>query len=217
MGRHRVRVVPPAGWEVLEHDRQHLFRSGEMAIALTDLGPADTRGLVRDIQVARTVWLSGRRKDAFARVRELHGPPLRFASDQERTDYWRDWYDTVYDVGRVDSAQIGIAFDGLVERTQQLPRVSRASTVEYVLESWPQSERNEIAQMDRPLHSGGQWYQLRIWNRVSHMDEKRVAFLDDRGYFLVLAIERGPIEVTGPVFEGLLSSIEVASDSGATP
>lgn len=39
VGAHRVRLVPPAGWEHLDHGQQHLFRFEEMQISLTDLGP----------------------------------------------------------------------------------------------------------------------------------------------------------------------------------
>lgn len=41
VGRHRVRVVLPRGWEHLDHGRQHLFRFGEWQLSLTDRGAAN--------------------------------------------------------------------------------------------------------------------------------------------------------------------------------
>jgi len=216
IGAHRVRLVPPAGWEVLEHGRQHYFRDGERQVSLTDLGPASSEGMVCELRAARATWLAGRRRDAFARVRDLHGPPLRFATSDQRADYWRTWNDIVYDGERVDSAAIGVAFDELLQRTGKLPRVAPESMLEYVLESRPQAWRREIARRGSRLVHGREWTELHTWDRVSHLDPSRVAFLDDGGYFLVLAVERGPIDVTGPAFEGLLTTMEVAPETTRT-
>jgi hypothetical protein len=213
VGAHRVRMVPPVGWEVLEHGRQDYFRIGETQLSLTDLGPATPEGMVRELRAARTIWLAGRRKDAFARVRTLHGPPLRFASSSQRLEYWRNWYDLTYHGDTVDSAAIGAAFDGLIQGIDRLPRVAPESMIEYVLETWPDAGRREIARRSQRVLHGHEWTELETWDRVAHMDPRRVAFLDDGGYLLVLAIERGPIEVTAPAFEGVLSTIEAAPET----
>ncbi len=42
IGRHRVRLVTPRGWEHLDHGRAQLFRNGEWELRLEDLGPATT-------------------------------------------------------------------------------------------------------------------------------------------------------------------------------
>ncbi len=217
VGTHHVRLVPPAEWEVLEHDREHVFRRGEMAIDLVDLGPAGAAGMVRDLHDARAVWMKGRRLDAFARVRALRGPPLVFATSDERAEVWREWYDATYDPGRADSAAIGLAFDELGDRVRRLRPVPRASLVEYVLESFPQAERNQIEQQSQRPVNGRQWTEVHTWNRISHLGRSRIAFVDDGGHVLALAIDRGPIEITGPVFESLLGSIEVKPDSSRTP
>jgi hypothetical protein len=213
VGAHRVFLVPPIGWEVLEHGRQAHFRNGEMQISLTDLGPATSEGMVREIGVARAIWIAGRRRDAFARVRTLQAPILRLASSDQRAAFWQDWYAVTDAVDRADSADIASGFEVLIQGAGKLPEIPPPTMTEYVLETHPQADRREIAEQTRPVLHGRAWTELETWNRVSHLDPSRVAFLDDGGYLLELAIERGPIEVTGPVFEQLLSSIEATTVS----
>ena len=138
VGVHRVRVLPPPGWEILEHGRQHLFRNGEMQISLIDLAPA------------------------------------------------------------VDDSSF------------QAPRAIQTA---YVLASFRQSERHEIAHRERRPVEGRTWNEVQTWSRVSHLDPGRVAYLENRGHFLVLAIDHGPIEATAPVFDSLLTTIQVMADS----
>lgn len=215
VGVHRVRLIPPAGWETVEHGREHLFRKEEMQVTLADLGPATVEGMVRELESARTVWLAGRRKDALAKVRALHGPPLSFAPAGGRATYWRHWNDRLYDGTWADSAAIGLSFDDLIEATEDLNEASSDNKASYVLATFAQPWRKEIADRDQRLVQGSVWTEVHTWNRVSHMDEGRVAFLENGGRFLVLAIDRGPIEVTGPVFEELLATIEVLADSAS--
>src|SRR5207247_915080 len=63
VGRHRLRLVPPRGWEHLDHGRQQLFRSGEAELSLEDYGPATPRGLAAALREAERLWLAGRRND----------------------------------------------------------------------------------------------------------------------------------------------------------
>ena len=41
VGSHHVQFLLPAGWEHLDHGRQHLFRHGEAQLLMRDLGEAD--------------------------------------------------------------------------------------------------------------------------------------------------------------------------------
>src|SRR5262245_48930909 len=215
VGVHHVRLVSPADWEVLEQGRQHLFRRGEMEITLLDMGPATTQGMLRELNAAHAVWLAGRRKDAFERVRTLHGPPLSVATSEQRAQYWAHWYDPLPYPNEADSAAIGVAFDDLIRATRELPEAAPGAMETYVLESFPQADRSEVSSRTRRRFHGRDWTELRTWSRISHESPGRVAFVEAGGYLLVLAIERGPIQVTGPVFEGLLGSLDVAADSVA--
>jgi hypothetical protein len=72
--------------------------------------------------------------------------------------------------------------------------------------------RREIAHGSRRSLHGREWAELETWDRVSHMNRARVAFLTAGGHVLAVAIESGPIEQTGPAFEQLLQTVEVVSE-----
>lgn len=142
IGAHRVRVVPPRGWEVIEHGRQHLFRNGESQVSLTDVlqpAPEDT---------------------------------TREQSSDEK--------------------------------------------VAFVFGTFSQSDRREIARRDERPVNGRLWTEVHTWNRISHMDPARFAYAEAGRRFLVLATDRGPIEVTGPAFDTLLATIEAETDTSGT-
>jgi len=69
VGRHQVRFTIPDGWEHLDHGRAQLLRLGEAQLTLADLGPVSAEAMARELEGARALWLSGRRLDAFERVR----------------------------------------------------------------------------------------------------------------------------------------------------
>lgn len=213
VGVHRVRFTPPPGWETLAQGRQSFVRRGETSISLTDAGPASARGFLRELRAARAIWLAGRRKDALARVRSLGGPPLRFATSDQRTEFWKTWNDVTYREEAADSASIGLAFDDLVRRSNLLPRVAPASLEEFVLERWSDAGRREIRSRGTPLFHGRAWTELTTWSRVSHLDPRPVAFLDNGGYLLVVGVERGDPAMTGPAFERLMRTMVVLSDT----
>ena len=209
-GRHRVLLRPPPGWEHLDHGREHVFRSGEMSIVLEDLGPASREGLARELREARDVWLQGRRKDAYARVQALHGPPLLFASPETRAAFWGPWTDVSSLHEAADSASIGRALDALIDGTRSLPDVSPEAMAGYAVGmASTSSPRGETARQGPRVIHHASWYEVETWDRVTHLMRSRLAVVDDGGFILCLRIDRGQIERTGPVFESLLSSIRI--------
>ena len=209
VGRFNLGLTPPPGWEHLDHGRQQLFRIGETELALEDAGPVTARGLTRELLEARELWMAGRRRDALARVRTLHGPPISLMPSQARADFWRPWTDVTYIPDLVDSASLGGAFDELIREADALPPIPDARIVEYVLGQLPGADRREVAHSDSLKIHGADWLSIETWNRVSHMDRQKVAFLDVDGYLLLLTSRRGPIEQSGAAFDSLLGSIEV--------
>jgi len=209
VGHHRLHLAAPLGWEHLDHGREQIFRRGEMQISLADLGPASSEGLVREVGDARALWLEGRRKDAFARVRELQGPPLAYASSDQRLGFWRTWRDVLALHDHADSASIGAAFDSLVEGAKRLPPLTPEWIAGYALERTSDTRRREVAKSSRPVVNDSEWIEIETWDRVTHLDRSRLACVDDDGYLLALWIERGPIERAGPTFNALLGSIEL--------
>jgi hypothetical protein len=215
VGHHLVHLTPPAGWEHLDHGREQLFRerAGELEISLADLGPASRRGLALEIEAARGMWLAGHRKDAFERVRELHGPTLAFAPGDSRTRFWSQWNEVTYLGDHADSATVARGFQALVDGTRDLAPDSLELMSAYALETTEEQQGREIVRQERRTVNGATWSVTDTWGRVAHGDRRRIACLDDGGFLLVLRTKRGPVERTGLVFEGLLQSIAAEADT----
>ncbi len=211
VGHHRVRFVLPVGWEHLDHGRQQLFRQGEAQIPLVDLGPATREGMLHELHAARNLWLAGRRRDAFERVRELRSPALRFAPWQRRLEFWTPWTDATYSPETADSAAIGPAFDALIQSTHALPDETPDLLLAYVDALTTDRLGREVHSRKRVTLHDSDWMDVETWSRVSHMSRSRTAFVVNDGYLLVLAMDRGLYEQTRPAFEQLLASLVVSS------
>ena len=209
VGEHRVRLATPRGWEHLDHGRAQLFRNGETELRLEDLGAATPHALAAEIRAARETWLTGRRRDAVARMRTLDGPVLAFLAWQRRADFWRPWSDVAYVPDPVDSAALGGAFDAMIDGAEALPEVSPDHLVEWVLERDDQAALREIARLDSLTIHDARWTSIETWSRLTHGDRHRTAFVLDGGDLLALSIERGLPESTLGAFDSLLATIEV--------
>lgn len=215
LGRHRVRFTVPRGWEHLDRGRQQLFRNGETRLSLEDLGPATREGIVRELRDAEGLWRAGQWMVAFARVRELHSPTLRYASSEQRLDFYREWNDATYVPAAADSAAIGPAFDALIDGAAKLPALGEASLLEYALENAFSMRGMEIERQEKRSIHGAEWTVVEIWDRVSHLWRLRLACVEQDGYLLALWTQMGRFELSGPAFDALLASIEVLPPSGA--
>ena len=215
VGHHRVGLTPPSGWEHLDHGREQLFREreAELEISLADLGPATQRGLELEIGAARAMWLSGHRKDAFERVRQLHGPALVFAPDEARARFWSQWNDVTYLGERADSAAVARGFQSLLDASGGLAPDSLEQMATYVLQTTEDQPGREIVREERRTIHGATWIVVDTWSAVSHMDRRRIACVDDGGYLLALRMKRGAVERAGLVFEGLLQSVVAEPDT----
>jgi len=210
VGRHHVRFTLPVGWEHLDHGRAQLLRLGEAQLTLADLGPVSAEAMARDLEHARALWLSGRRLDAFERVRELRSPALRYASSDQRSAFWRPWNDVAYVPAAADSAAIGPAFDALIRGTRSLPSPTPDLLYQYVADVAMDSRGLEIAARERQGVNGQDWAVYELWNRVSHGSRTRVAFTVDDGDLLALTMDRGVYEQLEPAFVSLLASLQVS-------
>jgi len=216
VGRHRVRLDLPSGWERLDHGRQQMFRQGEVQFVLEDLGPASRDAVAGELREAQRLWRAGRRPDALQRVRDLHGPALHFATPDQRTAFWRPWAGATHFHDQADSLQVEAAFAALLAGLDALPEATPADLRQYVLALTADLARNEVAtETGRTIH-GSAWVVLELWDRVSHMNRSRVALLESDGHLLVLRTDMGPIEMTGPAFESVLASLMVLARSPGT-
>ena len=209
IGRHHVRFTLPDGWEHLDHGRAQLLRLGEAQLTLADLGPVSAEAMARELEGARSLWLSGRRLDAFERVRELRSPALRYASSDQRAAFWRPWTDVTYVPSAADSAAIGPAFEALIRGTGSLPSPTPDLLYQYVADMALDSRGLEISSRERRSLHGLDWMVYGLWDRVSHGRQIRVAFTVDDGDLLALTMDRGVEGELAPAFEKLLATLEV--------
>jgi len=214
VGHHHVRFALPAHWEHLDHGRAQLFRNGEAQLTLADLGPVSVEAMVHELERARGLWLSGRRRDAFEQVRELESPSLRYASSDQRAAFWRPWNDVAYAPAAVDSAAIGPAFDALIRGVRTLPSPTSDLLYQYVADRSLDARGLEIAARERRSVDGREWAVYELWNQVSHGSRVRVAFTVDEGDLLALTTDRGLDEQLAPAFKSLLASLEVSPAAG---
>lgn len=213
VGHHRVRLSPPEQWEHLDHGRAHVFRKEETQLVLEDLGTASRHGMVREIEAARSIWLEGRRADAFARVRDLRGPSFSYTTSHARAVFWQPWWNMKAAFGGPDSASIGIAFDSLIARTEGLAPDSPDAMTRYAIEKALDGRRYEVAQRGKRSIGGREWAVAETWDPVTHLDRRRFAACDNDGYLLALRVERDPVGVAGGAFERLLGSIEILPEA----
>lgn len=210
VGRHHVRFVLPRGWEHLDHGRQQIFRVGESQLALTDLGPATDDAVVRELRAAAALWRAGRRRDAIERVRTLRSPAMRTAPPARLAEFWRPWSDATTSPEQASDADVAVAFDSLVAGTRALAKPTADELLAYALAATTERTDREIeARQLRAIH-GRTWTVVEAWNRVSHQDRWRLAYVVNDGNLLALAMDHGPFDQLGPGFEALLASLEVS-------
>ena len=209
VGHFRVRFTVPKEWEHLDRGRQQLFRFGETRLSLEERGPATREGITREVRAAERLWRDGQWMVAFARVQNMQSPTLRYATSDQRLDFYREWNDATYVPASADSAAIGPAFEALVDGAAELPELSHASLVQYSLESTFDMRRMEIARQEQKSIHDAEWTDVLLWDRVSHLWRLRLACDEKDGYLLVLSTEMGRFELADPAFDALLASIEL--------
>ena len=217
IGHHRVRWTTPKGWEALDHGKQRLFRFAEAQISLVDMGPATAEAMIAELKAAERLWRDGRREDAFSRVRSLRSPVLRFATSDQRLDFWRPWHNVTYVPSRAQDYEIGPAFEALIAGATDLPPVSPALMLEYVLTALENRGRRVVARREPRLVHDSRWVVVEMWDPTTHLNRSRLAFLVNDGCLLVLAMDRGVYEQAGPAFDELLASLEVERPKAAKP
>ena len=209
VGHHRLRFAVPTGWEHLDRGRQQLFRNAETRLSLEELGPATREGIVREVRGAERLWRQGQWMVAYARVHEIQSPTLRYASSDQRLDFYREWRNVTYVPTVADSARIGPAFEALVTGAAELPEPSTASLLQYSLERAFDMRRMEIARRENKSIHGAEWIVVEVWDRVSHLWKLRLACVEKDGYLLSLSTQMGQFDLAAPAFDALLASIEV--------
>lgn len=209
VGWNPVRFATPAGWEHLDHGREHLFREGEAQISLADHGPVTPDAMAREIRAAERLWLDGRRADAFRRVLGLRGPVLQFTSEDRVKGFWAPWLRATSGPGDPDSLAVGAAFAALVAGADSLARPTAEQLRQYAFSLACDPRRSEVERLEPRVLRGAEWTDVRAWDRTSHLNRSRFAFTVNDGYLLVLKFDHGLFEDAEPAFEALLGSLEV--------
>jgi hypothetical protein len=215
VGRNPVRFVLPRGWEHLDHGREQLFRTGEAQISLADHGPVTREAVAREIRAAERLWRDGRRADAFRRVLDLRSPVLQFTSEARAKDFWRPWLEATSGPGDPDSLAVGAAFAALVAGTDSLAQPTAEQLQQYAFALASDPRRSEVERLESKTLHGAEWTDVHVWDRTSHLNRSRFAFMVNDGYLLVLQSDRGVFERVEPAFEALLGSLEVGARPAA--
>jgi hypothetical protein len=217
IGHHRVRLVVPAGWEHLDHGREQIFRRAEMQMSIEDLGPADPKGMERELLAALQWFREGRTKDAFERVRHLRGPSLRSAASERRAKYWAPWYEVTRLSEPIDTFAVARAFGAMIENTRALDDVTPEDLVGYVLSSGDDRQRRTIGNETRRTLGNVRWIEAETWDTVTHLLPRRIACANNRGFLLVVSLDRDGLGAAPPAFEALLGSIRILPEEDAAP
>ncbi len=214
VGRHHLRFAVPEGWERLDRGRQQLFRNGETRLSLEDLGPATPAGIVRELRDAEQLWRAGQWRVAYARVQQLQSPTLRYASPDQRLDFYREWNNATYVPTAANDATIGPAFASLIDGAAKLPEPSEASLLQYALERAFPMRGMEIERQEKKTIHGADWTVVEVWDRVSHLWRLRLACIERDGNLLALWTEMGRFEAAAPAFDAVLASVELLPPTG---
>ncbi|HEU4725223.1 MAG TPA: hypothetical protein VFU59_07985 [Candidatus Eisenbacteria bacterium] len=98
------------------------------------------------------------------------------------------------------------------EALEGLPTVDPDSTALLLFQRSLGVRRLELARMERRTIHGAEWTILDAWDRDTHSNRTRSAFLEGEGEILALEIDRGTLERAEAAFEALLRTIELIPD-----
>lgn len=215
-GGHKVSIVSPKGWEVVDQGREVLLRRGEARLSLRDLGPVGGEGLRREIERARELWLRGQEKDARWSLRAMPVPDAMFRSRAQRSNYWTTLQRVSEAPPGVAFVEVRAAFDVLLDSVAALSDPPFPEIVAGALNGAGVEDpgRREPVMRGRIQVDGHDGVLFDTWYRVTHTDRRRYAVLRNDTRLLSLATDGLRPELAMETFDRVLRSLRFEPGEG---
>ena len=182
VGEHRIEVVPPAGWQVLDHGRQLIFRSDAGEIILTDLGAVRPEGFRDVATAARELWRSGRDAEARTRLSELRSQP---------NDAREPWSDVLLTPRGTPYGEVARYFDRLLAQIDAMKPAPIESIVRDALPRLGHDQsRREVKSMRETSVDGREAMTVETWMTLTHADRRCLLVVVNAGRALAVRCDR---------------------------
>ncbi|HEU4887101.1 MAG TPA: hypothetical protein VFV49_04380 [Thermoanaerobaculia bacterium] len=210
VGHHRVDITPPAGWQVLDHGRQIVFRNEDAEMILSDLGAVRPEGFRDEVAKAKELWRGSRDDEARTRLWELPFRDELFVSRAQMERVRDPWSNLLSASRGTDYGNVAADFDRLfaaVDATQPAP-LNRI--VDDALPRLGHDQRREVKSREATEVAGREVMVVETWMTLTHADPRCLLVAVNAGRVLALRCDRCEGEAFD-AFERLAASLQFPS------
>ena len=213
VGKHRIEVMVPAGWQALDQGRQLVFRSGELTLIFTDLGAVRPDGFRDTATAAKELWRSGRDDEARTRLSEL---PLRtdLFDSYEALERIQEPWSAVLSAPR-GAAYAGVAtdFDRLFVAIEAMKPAPIDRIVDDALPRLGHDpSRREVKSKQATAVDGREAMAVETWMTLTHADPRCLFVVVNAGRALALRCDRCEGDMAR-IFGDVTLSLHFAAES----
>ena len=210
VGVHQASFTSRVAWQHVDQGDQHLLRRGEVELVVQDLGPVGREGIRRELERACALWLAGKVGEAHTAMRMIPVSQEHFNTPLHKTEFWETWSEVSRAPEYLDSVSVELRFRRVYEAVDSLRSRNVDALIADALKVMGEDHRRSIAGKVRSNLNGREVWVVETWNRLSHENRERFAFVFDDGYLLVLRTGRGPWPNTSRDFEEVLKTLRIA-------
>lgn len=210
VGPHRVDVTPPAGWQVLDHGRQLVFRTEAAEMILSDLGAVRPEGFREEATRAKELWRGGREDEARTRLWELPFRDQLYVS-RPQMERVRDPWSAILSVPKGTAySEVASDFDRLVAAIDVTQAVPLNWIVDDALPRLGHDQRREVKSRQPTEVNGREVMVVETWMSLTHGDPRCLLVAVNAGRVLALRCDRCEGEAFD-AFERLAASLQFPS------
>lgn len=207
VGRHRVDFTVPAGWQMLDHGRQLVFRTEAAEMILADLGPVRPYGFHEEAARARDLWRSGREDEARTRLMELPFRDELFVS-QDEMERVRDPWSTILSTPKgTDYREVAADFERLLAAIGVMRPAPLGRIVDDALPRLGHDQRREVKSRRAIEGNGREMMMVETWMALTHSNPGCLFVVVNGGRVLALRCDRCEGEAFD-AFERLAASLQ---------
>ena len=210
VGVHQASFTSRVSWQHVDQGDRHLLRRGEVELVVQDLGPVGRDGIRRELERVRALWLAGKSGEARTAMRMIPVSQDHFKTPLHRTEFWEAWSEVSRAPDRLDTVAVELRFRRVFEAVDSLRSLTVDALIADGLKQMGEDRRRSIAGKVRSNLNGREVWVVETWNRLSHVNRERFAFVFDDGYLLVLRTGRGPWPNASRDFEEVLKTLRLA-------